>query len=513
MLSFFSNFATSYKKSMAQELTHIQEQQLVQEQQQRLNAQQVMVIRLLEMPLAQLEQNVQTEMDENPALEAKSDDYDNGNDNGNVNDSDEDTSEEQEERRDELDEALDRMDRDDRMETANYDRVNNNDPDADQEERIFGNTESFYDKLHEQMHEQSLTERQEIIMEYLIGNLDSDGLLRKSLTQLSDEIAVHEYIDVSEDEIEKVLTILQSFDPAGVGAQSLQQCLLIQIFRKNPTPVTKLMHRVINECYDEFTHNRWDKICKKLEISEYTAEEVLAEIKKLNPRPGAALGETMGRNTQQVTPDFIVESDDEGNLSFTLAKGRVPELHISHDFEEMIAAYRQNPESMTRRDKEALVYAQQKVYRAQLFIEAIKQRQHTMRITMKSLLKRQKAYFLSGDDSDLKPMKLKDVADDTGLNITTISRVCNSKYADTPWGTILLKTLFSQAFDTGDGEEVSTREIKSVLRDLIDSEPATMPLSDIKLAAELKKRGYPIARRTVAKYREQMGIPTSSLRK
>ena len=464
---------------MAQELTHIQEQQLVQEQQQRLNAQQVMVIRLLEMPLAQLEQNVQTEMDENPALEAKSDDYDNGNDNGNVNDSDEDTSEEQDERRDELDEAFDRMDRDDRMETANYDRVNNNDPDADQEERIFGNTESFYDKLHEQMHEQSLTERQEIIMEYLIGNLDSDGLLRKSLTQ----------------------------------SQSLPQCLLIQIFRKNPTPVTKLMHRVINECYDEFTHNRWDKICKKLEISEYTAEEVLAEIKKLNPRPGAALGETMGRNTQQVTPDFIVESDDEGNLSFTLAKGRVPELYISHDFEEMIAAYRQNPESMTRRDKEALVYAQQKVYRAQLFIEAIKQRQHTMRITMKSLLKRQKAYFLSGDDSDLKPMKLKDVADDTGLNITTISRVCNSKYADTPWGTILLKTLFSQAFDTGDGEEVSTREIKSVLRELIDSEPADMPLSDIKLAAELKKRGYPIARRTVAKYREQMGIPTSSLRK
>ena len=498
---------------MAQELTHIQEQQMMQEQQQRLTAQQMMLIRLLEMPLTQLEQNVQTEMDENPALEAKSDDMDTANDIVSSEDSDEDTSEEQEERRDELDEVLDSLDRDDRMETSNYDRANNNDPDADQEEKIFGNTESFYDKLHEQMHEHSLTERQEMIMEYLIGNLDSDGLLRKDLVQLSDEIAVHEYIDVSEDEIEKMLTILQSFDPAGVGAQSLQQCLLIQIFRKNPTPVTKLMHRVINECYTEFTHKRWDKICKKLDISEYTAEEVLAEIKKLNPRPGAALGETMGRNTQQVTPDFIVESDDEGNLSFSLTKGRVPELNISRDFEEMIAAYRQNPDSMTRRDKEALVYAQQKVNRAQLYIEAIKQRQHTMRITMKALLKRQKAYFLSGDDSDLKPMKLKDVADDTKLDISTISRVCNSKYADTPWGTILLKSLFSQSFDTGDGEEVSTREIKSVLRELIDTEPAGMPLSDIKLAAELKKRGYPIARRTVAKYREQMGIPTSTLRK
>ena len=498
---------------MAQNLTQVQEQQLVQEQQQRLSAQQVMVIRLLEMPIAQLEQNVQTEMDENPALEAKSEDYDNVNVNDNVNDNDEGSDLEQEERQDELDKVLDSMDSDDRLETGNYDRANNSDPDADQEERIFGNTESFYDKLHEQMHEQSLTERQEIIMEYLIGNLDSDGLLRKDLTQLSDEIAVHEYIDVSEDEIEKVLTILQSFDPAGVGAQSLQQCLLIQIFRKKPTPVTKLMHRVINECYDEFTHKRWDRICKKLSISEYAAEEVLAEIKKLNPRPGAALGETMGRNIQQVTPDFIVESDDEGNLSFTLTNGRVPELHVSRDFEEMIDAYRQNPDSMTRRDKEALVYAQQKVNRAQMYIEAIRQRQHTMRITMKSLLKRQKAYFLSGDDSALKPMKLKDIADDTGLNITTISRVCNSKYADTPWGTILLKTLFSQAFDTGGGEEVSTREIKSALRDLIDSEPANKPLSDIKLAAELKKRGYPIARRTVAKYREQMGIPTSTLRK
>ena len=509
----FRNFAKVTEKLMAQGLTQIQEQKLTQEQQQRLNAQQVMIMRLLEMPIAQLEQNVQTEMDENPALEG---DNTNVDVNDNINDSIEGESEtgEQEERKDELDEVLDRMDRDDRMDISDYERTKNYDPDADQEERIFGNIESFYDCLHDQVHEHSLTERQEMIMDYLIGNLDGDGLLRKDLAQLSDEIAVHEYIDVSEDEIEKVLTILQSFDPAGVGAQSLQQCLLIQIFRKNPTPLTKLMHRVIDECYDDFTHKKWNKICQKLDISERTAEEVLAEIKKLNPRPGASLSETIGRNTQQVTPDFVVESDEDGNLSFTLTKGRVPDLYVSRDFQEMIEAYRQNPTSMTRRDKEALVYAQQKMSRAQLYIEAVRQRQRTMSITMKALLKRQRAYFLSGDDSDLKPMVLKDVAEDTGFDISTISRVCNSKYVDTPWGgTIQLRSLFSHSFNTESGEEVSTREVKNVLRELIEGEPADKPLSDFKLATEMSKRGYPIARRTVAKYREQMGIPISSLRK
>ncbi len=495
---------------MAQELTQIQEQRLTQEQQQRLNAQQVMVMHLLQMPIAELEQNVQTEMDENPALEG---DYENVNGNDNVNDNGNGNDSEEDERRDELDEVLNRMDSDDRMETSDYERANNRDPDADQEEKIFGNVESFYDRLHDQVHEHSLTERQEMIMEYLIGNLDGDGLLRKELVQLSDEIAVHEYIDVSEDEIEKVLTILQSFDPAGVGAQSLQQCLLIQIFRKKPTPLTKLMHRVIDECYDDFTRKRWDRICQKLDISERTGEEVLAEIRKLNPRPGASLSETVGRSMQQVMPDFTVDSDEEGNLTFALTRGKVPDLRVSRDFKEMIEAYRQNPASMTRRDKEALVYAQQKVSRAQMYIEAVSQRQRTMRLTMKALLKRQKAYFLSGDDSDMKPMILKDVAEDTGLNMTTVSRVCNSKYVDTPWGIIPLRSLFSQRFDTGDGEEVSTREVKSALRELIEGEPAGKPLSDIKLAAEMKKRGYPIARRTVAKYREQMGIPTSALRK
>lgn len=525
---------------MAQELILTQEQQLTQQQQQRLTAQQVMLVRMLEMPLAQFEQNVQTEMDENPALEAEREDLgedaaisEDVNDSSSLNDtigsndddeeagvdigasdvSEDADTDDRETLSDELDTVLNNMDRDDRMESFNYERSNNHDPDADQEERIYGNTESFYDNLHDQMREQSLTERQELIMEYLIGSLDSDGLMRKDLAMLSDEIAIHEYIDVTEDEIEHVLTILQSFDPAGIGAQSLQQCLLIQIFRKQPTPLTKLMHRVINEFFMEFSKCHWKKVMDRLGISEYTLDEVLTEIRKLNPRPGAALGETMGRNTQQITPDFIIDTDDNGNVSFTINKGKVPDLYVSQDFENMIDAYRQNPQSMTRRDKEALVYAQQKVSRAKSYIDAIRQRHHTMTMTMRVITQLQKAYIVSGDESDLRPMILKDIADRVGMDISTVSRVCSGKYAETPWGIIPLKDFFSDRYNTGNGEEISTREIKKALKELVASEPKGKPLSDIKLAAEMKKMGYPIARRTIAKYREQMGIPTSNMRK
>jgi len=524
---------------MAQELINIQEQQqeLQQVQQQRMNAQQVLLVHLLEMPLAQIEQRVQAEMDENPALESERDDdaaedfaslpgdMDGGQDRPSAEDdasaqgdgvSDDDSYEherEEEEKRDELDSVLDRIDSDDRIEGTSYEGRSDNAADDDRQERVYADTDSFYDSLSAQMHEHELTERQQIIMDYLIGSLDSDGLLRKDLATLSDEIAISEYIDASEDEIERVLNVLQSFDPAGIGAQSLQQCLLIQIFRKKPTPLTKLMHTVINEYYDDFTHKRWKNIQARMHLTPETAEEVFDALRKLNPRPGAALGETMGHATGQITPDFIITSDDEGNVSFTLNRGKVPQLCVSNDFTEMIDAYRQNPASMTRRDKEALLYAQQKVNKARSFIDAIRQRQHTLTQTMAAIIKLQKPYILSGDESDLKPMILKDVADIVNLDISTISRVCNSKYAETEWGIMPLKSFFSDGYDTGNGEEVSTREIKRALKELVDREPKDKPLSDIKLAAELKKQGYPIARRTVAKYREQLGIPTSNLRR
>ncbi|MBR6191759.1 MAG: RNA polymerase factor sigma-54 [Prevotella sp.] len=506
---------------MAQELSNTQEQQLTQELRQThsLNAQQVLMMRMLEMPLMQFEESVRAEMDENPALDgdgqedtdfsdyAEDTDY---SDNAEGSDSQESA---EDERRDELDSVLENMSLDDRLETSDYERQNNRDPDGDREERVWGNQESFYDRLHEQVAEHELTERQEMIMEYLIGSLDGDGLLRKDLAALSDDIAIHEYIDVSEEEVERVLTILQGFDPPGIGAQSLQQCLQIQILRKNPSPMTKLMHEVVSNHWNDFIRKHWQRIAEAMQMGSQTADDVFGEIRRLNPRPGASLDETMGHSTEQVTPDFILTWDDNENIQLALNHGKVPELRVSRDFEEMIDGYRQNPSSMTRTDKEGLVYAQQKVNRARSYIEAIRQRQRTMTQTMRAIIKLQRKYILTGDDSDLRPMILKDVADLAGVDLTTVSRACSTKYVQMPWGTIRVKQFFSARYDVGGGEEVSTREIKNALQGIIDAEPKGKPLSDIKLAAELKKQGYPIARRTVAKYREQMGIPIAAMRK
>ena len=337
--------------------------------------------------------------------------------------------------------------------------------------------------------------------------------LCKKYKSLSDEIAVHEYIDVTEEELERVLTVLQGFDPPGIGAQSLQQCLQIQILHRKPTPVTKLMHTVVSDYWNDFSHKHWQRIADAMQMSEATAEEVFREIRRLNPRPGASLGEAMGRSTEQVIPDFIITWDDDEVIRLAINKGKVPRLRVSRDFEELIDTYRQSSSTMTRTDKEALLYAQQKVYRARSYIEAIEQRRHTMMLTMQVVIRLQRKYILSGDDSDLRPMKLKDVADIAGVDLSTVSRVCSTKYVQLPWGIIRAKQFFSAKYDVGGGEEVSTREIKNTLQDIIDQEDKKHPLSDIRIAAELKKKGYPIARRTVAKYREQLGIPIAALRK
>lgn len=500
-----------------------QEQKLEQKQKLRIKAQQVLVARMLEKPLPQMEQDIQTEMYDNPALEGEKSDHDEdmtpAADYDTLGDETEkkgrsfEEEEETEERKTELDKALDSIDNEDRLPQFNYSRSKNHDPDADQEEKVFGKTASFYDDLNDQMRELMLTEREETVMEYLIGSLDSDGLLRKGVTDICDEIAIKEYIEVTEEEVERCITKLQSFDPAGIGARSLQECLLIQIFRKKPSHITKLMYNVVNDCYDDFIHKKWKRVASRLNMDEGTAEEVFAEIGKLNPRPGAPLGETMGKNTQQVTPDFIIDVDDYDNISFTINRGNVPDLYVSPDFQEMIDGYRKNPKSMTRSDKEALLYAQQKVTRAQSYIEAIRQRQKTMTAVMNAIITMQRTYILTGDEEDLKPMILDDVAKRAGVDISTVSRVCNSKYAQTPQGIIPMNAFFSDGYDIGNGEMVSTRVIKNALRELIDREDKNKPLSDEALAKEMAKGGYPIARRTVAKYREQLGIPSSSLRK
>lgn len=507
---------------MAQKLIQTQAQKL--QQLQRLSAQQMLQVKLLEMPLTELEDSINAELDDNPALESENpDDMLNENvanddspaDDEYGNSSDEDTYEaesEKEERKDELDQALESIGKDDQMPDYNTDRYNNQDS-ADYEEMVYGDTTSFYDKLKEQMDMQPLSDKEKEVMEYLIGSLDDDGLLRKDLDSICDELAIYHNIDVTEKDIEHVLHILQTFDPAGVGGRSLQECLLLQVKRLPRGVLRKTMEEVFTDYFDEFTKKHWDKIKTGLELNDTQVETLQAEIRKLNPKPGASMGETEGRNMQQITPDFIIDTNDDGTITFSLNRGNIPQLTVSPSFTDMIDTYRKHKDKMSRSDKEALLYAKEKVDKAQGFIEAIKQRRHTLIVTMKAIIDIQRQFFLDGDEADLKPMILKDVAERTGLDISTISRVSNVKYAQTKWGTFPLKFFFTDSYTTEDGEEMSTRKIKIALHDIIEKEDKKKPISDDALAKLLKEKGFPIARRTVAKYREQLGIPVARLRK
>ena len=499
---------------MAQKL--IQTQAQTQKLTQKLTQQQMLMVRLLEMPLTELEQSVNAELDDNPALESgdEADDPQFAQDaqSSQPSDDDFDAAKEREERADALDDALAGIGMDDEMPEAvspgeGYAREG-----ADYEETVYGDQVSFYDKLKEQMVDVDLTPRQREVMEYLIGSLDDDGLLRKDAGTLCDELAVYHNIDVTEDEINNVLRTLQTFDPPGVGARDLRECLLLQIRRKPAGEMRRLMEQVVERCFDEFMNKRWDKIAAQLGIDDATAARVHAELLRLNPKPGAALGETEGRNLQQITPDFIVDTADDGTVSFTLNNGRVPELYVSPSFTAMADGYRQGKAKMNRREKEALLYAKEKVDRARGFIEAVKQRQHTLYVTMKAIIDIQRDYFRDGDEGDLKPMILKDVAERAGLDISTVSRVSNMKYAQTRWGTFRLRHFFSDSVKAGDGE-MSTRRVKTALKEMIDKEDKSRPLSDDALKDMMQAAGYPVARRTIAKYREQMGIPVARLRK
>ena len=356
------------------------------------------------------------------------------------------------------------------------------------------------------------------LVEYLIGSLDDDGLLRKSLESICDELAIYAGIESTEEELEEALNILQDFDPAGIGARSLQECLLIQIRRKKeeektPSPILNLEERIIRECYEEFTRKHWEKIIKKLDIDEETFQETITEITKLNPRPGASLGEAIGRNLQQIVPDFIVETYDDGTINVSLNNRNVPELRMSRDFTEMVEEHTKNRANQSKESKEAMMFLKQKMDAAQGFIDAVRQRQNTLMVTMQAIIDLQRPFFLEGDESLLKPMILKDVAERTGLDISTISRVSNSKYVQTNYGIYPLKYFFSDGYTTEDGEEMSVREIRKILKECIEGEDKKKPLTDDELADILKEKGYPIARRTVAKYRQQLNIPVARLRK
>ena len=499
---------------MAQE--QVQELRLAQQQKlaQNITQQQLLLAQLTELPITQLTERINAEMDDNPALEVSAEDFPESTDAfegaGETEDTEQQSEYEQEQRQSALDEALAAIGRDDEELPVYQHGANNTE---EREEMVYGQSLSFYDQLKEQMSTADLSDEERPVMEYLIGSLDDDGLLRKPLHIISDELAIYQNINAGEDEIAAVLKKLQDFDPAGIGARSLQECLLLQIRRREPSRLRDLMERVVEEHFDLFTKKHWERLQQALELNDLQAETLIREMRRLNPKPGSAMGEVSGHSVQQITPDFIIDTQDDGTVTFTLNQGDIPELHVSQSFTDTLQEYQNNKEHMSRQMKEALLYTRKKVEAAQCFIEAVRMRRHTLFITMRAIIQWQHRYFEEGDEALLRPMILKDIAEKTGLDLSTISRVSNSKYAQTRWGTFPLRYFFNDSFVTAGGEELSTRKIKAVLRDIIEAEDKRKPLSDDALTKLLTEKGFPIARRTVAKYREQLGFPVSRLRR
>lgn len=471
---------------------------------QKLSPQQIQLMKLIQVPTQELEERIEQEIQENPALEEgaeyeekQEDTWEDEGFEDNNNDTNEDVN---------WDEYLS----DD--ETPSW-KTQANNYSADDEERTvpIAVEESFIERLMTQIGMRDLTEKEGEIATYIIGNLGDDGLLEREIIDIVDDLAFNRNLFVTEGEVEKVLQVVQSLDPAGIGARDLQECLLLQLERKTQTPEVRLAHRILYEYYDAFVKKHYQKLIDNLDISEEELKEAQNVIVHLNPKPGNMAGSSRG-SSQNIIPDFFI-TINEGELEMRLNARNAPELKISRDYREMIAHAKAAKDKATKGEKEAVKFIKQKIDSAKWFIEAIRQRQQTLMLTMTAIMEYQEAYFLSGDERDLRPMILKDIADEIGLDISTVSRVTSNKYVQTPYGTKLLKEFFSEAMLNSEGEEVSTKEIKKILEDAIGDEEKRKPLTDQELAELLKEKGYPIARRTVAKYREQLGLPVARLRK
>ena len=494
--------------------SQIQEQKQEQRLLQTVSQQQLLQSHLIELPIQQFAERIETEMHDNPALESDSEnpdfpDYSDYQESPETSD-DFDAQREREERSEALDAALENIGRDDEDLPVYHGGQSSAE---EREEMVYGQSLSFYDELLEQVGEMELSDQERYVLEYLIRSLDDDGFLRTPLENIADELAIYHNIDLSADQLETVLKKLQCLDPPGIGARTLQECLLLQVERKEKSVTTNQMKQILTDFFDEFTKKHWDKITQLMGVDELQAETLFRELRRLNPKPGAAMGEAMGRSMQQIIPDFIVDTQDDGTVTFSLNNGDVPQLQVSQSFADLLKEYQNNKEGLSRQMKEALLYTKQKVDAAQSFIDAVKVRRRTLTLTMKTIIQLQHRFFEEGDEALLRPMILKDVAERTGLDLSTVSRVSNSKYVQTRWGIFPLKYFFSDGYVTENGEELSTREIKAALRELVDAENKRKPMSDDALSEALKEKGYPIARRTVAKYREQLGIPIARLRK
>lgn len=485
----FSKFTSKTKRVLKQSL----QQRLLQ----KLSPQQIQLMKMLQLPTLELEQRIKEEMEENPALD-EGEDLEEG-----KIQSQEDAI---------TDDKREDFNFEDYInDEAPYYKTQNNNYSKDQEEKHTPLTlgDSFTERLLSQLRLRIKNDRYKTIAEQLIGNLDESGYLRRELFNLVDDLAFSHNITSSEEEIEKVLKQVQTLEPPGIGARNLKECLLIQLKKKPKTIAIKTAEVILETCFDAFIKKHYSKIAKKLDINSEAIKSAMAEIVKLNPKPGNSLIES-SKSIQHIIPDFII-SENEGELSIELNQRNAPALKVSRDYIEMIKGFELGKKS--KRDKEAILFVKQKVDSAKWFIDAIKQRQNTLLITMQAILKFQKMFFLTGDETQLKPMILKDIAQLVDMDISTISRVANSKHVATPYGTFLLKFFFSESLTTNTGEEVSTREVKSILKQAVEKENKSKPLTDEKLATLLKEKGYLIARRTVAKYREQLQIPVARLRK
>ena len=469
-------------------------QSLQQRLLQKLSPQQIQLMKMLQLPTVELEKRIKEELEINPALEE-----------GEEQVSEDEFTEEADDKRDDFNFQDYTND-----ETPNYKTQSNNFSKGQEEHQkplSFG--DSLSERLLKQIDLKIKNENQKKIAEHIIGNLDESGYLRRELFNIVDDLAFSQNIFADEEELEQILAEVQDLEPHGVGARDLKECLLIQLRKKNKTIAIKTAEVILEKCFESFTKKHYSKISKKLDINNDAIKDAIAEIVKLNPKPGNSLIDSQS-DIQQITPDFTL-IDNDGILSVELNQRNSPQLRVSNDYIEMIKGFQQGAKN--KRDKDAILFIKQKVDAAKWFIDAVKQRQNTLLITMKAIISFQKEFFLSGDEKKLKPMILKDIASIVSMDISTISRVANSKHVSTPYGIFSLKYFFSESLTTDSGEEVSTREVKTILNEAINKEDKSKPLTDEKLASLLKEKGYLIARRTVAKYREQLNYPVARLRR
>ena len=484
-------------------------QGLFQKLQQKLSPQQIQLMKMLQVPTVELEQRIKQEIEDNPALE-EGEDHD---------EEDAPTEEQAIEENDGSDEGDSKDDDRDDIDLSDYFQdddtpdyklsVKNSGPDEEQREMPLAGGTTFQDSLKAQLSLRDCDERTELLAEHLIGNMDEDGYLRRDLDAIVNDLAFTQNVMCSREDLLKALKEVQSLDPSGVGARDLRECLLLQVHRMPHSLDQRIAEEIIDKHFEAFSKKHYDRILDKLEIDEEALKGAIDLIVHLNPKPGNTMRET-DKPVQEIVPDFMINEVD-GQLELSLNGRNAPELRVSRQYRDMITEYQRNKKDKEQR--EALQFIKQKLDSAKWFIDAIKQRQNTLLVTMEAIMNHQREFFLTGDETKLHPMILKDIAEKVGLDISTISRVANSKYVQTNHGTFLLKFFFSESLSTDSGEEVSTREVKKILKDAIEAEDKRKPLTDDELTALLKSKGYNIARRTVAKYREQLSISVARLRK